>query len=878
MRTRITKFLVVWCLLAIFAAGWRWKGGGHYLPVSVRVTAAATPDVRVWLISPFGTTRELAADDHDQRIFVPEDYQGGPVEAIAVSGLNREDIFNLKIICGESTPGANNVYDTINQWMPEREIAIPFDGSYCLFKPNKLHSRLPGIPVRCLNWGGDLAFLLFCLSLGLLITVLIHTACNCFQRDTLSAVDKRSIPHVSQFEWCAGALRILTVIVLSLQLLNVADQLANCRNATEGVPLILAATLVPIVAPAVVRFSRNVQLQKVAGGLTVGGILLLRWLFAGRRPFFQTGDYGTYQSIALKMLNGEWSAINEGFYNNRLQAERVLGWNLFNVWVSEHLSISPLLLNQVLFLTTMVFLFYAVSRFIGTGAAIMAAGLWSIYPDVFFGGHLLRHDNPAILMLLLYLYFLTVYFKGNSTAQQTSPTVINGWSTSWRILLFLGVLGGCIELQRSYLPFLLCCTLISLLSEVFLLRQPGLRFFNLIKLRTVCLPVISFAIALLIVWCGRYFLQARCGTFTTLSYADVISCWDYDSGVSWQDATPWLDSYTLNTSQEQKTELLLRKQCDAKLGRPAALLDQLLLKNSTLAGVRSAIRMSGGREAGEMFPSVFNVPYAAGKFAFAHAIVCLLLILAISRALAAHQPLGAFERVMFLFSVSFILPILLLTEAAEQYDLVLSVPLAVNAAVQFASLKRQQISSSTANVVRPNRASSVWLGGLAIWVSVIVVWYCASKVVQASPDLTFAEAEVVSVSDNSRLNAGRHAYCLETRSGVLADNEEMVAEFKVPAASLSTDRLRFFVSLDQRRKRIFWKFPIWTASKIRYSVTVDGEEVSTGLIGELRYAAFVNCSVNRRAGDVPIVLRIWSTQHTASGEGAFGGVAIEYLH
>jgi hypothetical protein len=232
---------------------------------------------------------------------------------------------------------------------------------------------------------------------------------------------------------------------------------------------------------------------------------------------------------------------------------------------------------------------------------------------------------------------------------------------------------------------------------------------------------------------------------------------------------------------------------------------------------------------------------------------------------------------MFLFSLSFILPILLLTEAAEQYDLVLSIPLAVNAAVQLGNLKRPRTSDHPDKPVRRKEATTVWLGGLTICTCMTVIWLSACKVVQANPKLTFAEAGVISVSDNAELRAGRHAYCLEARDRVLPANDELVAELSVPTTSLSGDRLRFFVSLDQRRKRMFWEFPTWITRKIYYSITVDGNEVSAGPIGTLRYAAFVDAPVDRKPGIIPIVLRIRTEEDTTTGEDALG-VAIEYLH
>ena len=650
----------------------------------------------------------------------------------------------------------------------------------------------------------------------------------------------------------------------------------NLPKRSEGCVALVTSVLVLVVAANVVRDLHLLYPQRAVFWLAAGGVFAARCVFAGRLPFFQTGDYGTYYSIATRMLNGDWLSLNDGFYNNRLQAERVLGWNILSVWVSENFSISPLMLNQLLFMTTMLLMWFTVSSLIGNNVALIAAGLWAVYPDVFFGGHLLRHDNPAILMLLLYLYLLAAYCIRN--AEDSANPSLQDRRARWRILLPLGVLGGCIELQRSYLPFLFCCTVMSVLLEIVLLNRSEFRISIPSRIKAACPPVFSFGIAILVAWSGRYFLQSRCGTFNTLNYADMISCWDYDSDGSWATATPWLDSYTTNTSSEQKTEVLLRKLCDAKLARPVAFLEQLLLKNSLLSGVRSAIRMSGGREPGEMFPSVFNVPYAAGKFAFGHAIVSALLTFAIARTLAVHQPLSAFERVMFLFSLSFILPILLLTEAAEQYDLVLSIPLAVNAAVQLGNLKRPQTSDHPDKPVRRKKATTVWLGGLAICTCMIVIWLSACKVVQANPKLTFAEAGVVSVSDNAELRAGRHAYCLEARDRVLPANDELVAELSVPTTSLSGDRLRFFVSLDQRRKRMFWEFPAWITRNIHYSVTVDGIEVSAGRIGTLRYAAFVDAAVNRKASVIPIVLRIRTGEDTTTGEDAFSGVAIEYLH
>lgn len=356
----------------------------------------------------------------------------------------------------------------------------------------------------------------------------------------------------------------------------------------------------------------------------------------------------------------------------------------------------------------------------------------------------------------------------------------------------------------------------------------------------------------------------------------------------WQDISPFLGSYSDQIPAETSKDFLLRKMLLEKIQSGVGFWTSLLQKNAELSSLRSAIRMSGGVRQSETFPSIFHVPFASLKFAWGGGWYCLLVSLAILRVILISRIPGELVEVFpAVFSMVGVVAILIFTETAEQYDIFLAFPLAMAAARVLAV---RGAGGGNCSVVKPRTGcevrSAVWqprsliFGAVFLLAMLVVIHLAIAEILSTQPRWTFTQPRLSDEnSGRGEIDSGRYAsVVLAEASPVLVVGVIAKATFVVAEEDLSTDQLRFFVSYDQRRQRLWGKLP-FADLPLRYCVAVDGSPVADGRLEDLANAKFIEHPFQAKGGVHQVELLITAERDISSNEFTYSPrLAIEYVH
>lgn len=293
--------------------------------------------------------------------------------------------------------------------------------------------------------------------------------------------------------------------------------------------------------------------------------------------------------------------------------------------------------------------------------------------------------------------------------------------------------------------------------------------------------------------------------------------------------------------------------------------------------------MSGAQQQNEQFPYVFFVPYSTAKFTLGFSTTLTLLLLAIIRILNISRiPAKSFESLFFLFSTIFLSAVILFTEAAEQYDLFLAIPLAINAGVVlstlFCSTSERNSLTSNHNNHSGMKTRKRLAAGLFSLTLILASYHGLASYVSNRPSLTFARIS----SDVTLLGPGSYQTS-PTRLAIrfsaqhLAENTTISGEASINPRHLQNDNpVRFLISLDQRHENATWASNHPSYANIECTVRLNDKQAFKGKIADLSTPIFVTMSPTSR-DEIKLKLQMKTTAPTTS---TFKSptLAVEYIH
>ncbi len=878
--------MAIFLLLAMGIFAVRYKSGKHYLPFFLELSPAL--DAKVTVISPHGSIRELNRQEKQTSIYFFPDYNSNPAVAIAITSKSPQTLPpSININLGESYVGLNRVVKLHRTDKTPADVKTQLPTDAVLYNNPSKHSFLPNIPGKSFNWAGDVCFLLTILAQGIFLTTTVFVMKRAYDQI-------RKIPH----DQSKGSLSRLTItcIPVSLMLLYVACHLyatamefLTVVNPIETTITTLFTTLVLAIFLMPKETISNIKLTYFTKfSLAISFLLCLfaiRILVSGSTPFYQAGDYGSYLRIGNLILDGKWSALNNNFYLDRVYTERALLFGTPVAFVSKYLLFAPHVVNFFIIAVLTILLFRFVARNYGNLAAFITAVSFNCHPDILFGGHLCRHDNPSLLYLTLILLSLSLLSEHVWSSNRPSATTFLSVAI---LTIFTGILFGIIEIQRSYLPFLIVTSAIALANPLHLATlaiwnrisiPPLFQRVTVACLITVCMSLIGIFVASNI----RNYLSLRSGTFTVRTTTDGLCALETKKAGDWQSIHSWLANYPPAIPPENKSEFTRRKLLYEKFSQYSHMPSHVWQKVQSLVGLRSAIRMSGAQQQYEQFPYVFFVPFASAKFSFGFASIIVLLSLSVIRLVSFSRITPkTFESTFFTFSFVFIVVVLLLAESAEQYDLFLAIPLSINAGIVLSHLIRPRFEVAT---LRDSTKSSPCLYeakslllGFAVLTAMGGIYYVVANSISARPSLTFARTDGETTSTGpARYENQPDRFSLCFSSDRISSGTVITATSKLNRGDFSGDHARFFISLDQRQRNQTWNFEEQKQNNIEYQVKINHKIVSQGSLNSLETPIFANTPIPL-AEDLNITLELRASADVIVRPSLPATIAIEYMH
>lgn len=896
-HNRVAAFLLIACSLLPLLVVVRYRSGSHYLPVSVEISdnlADYGDHAQVLVVSPFGTTRTLEPDRLNSRLFRSADYVTSAVTLIRISGVSRRfgDRVAVRAILGSSV----GFFSRDLQLLPVSHGSAQSDGipgEMVEYGREVQGGSFLTTASKCINWQGDLLLLVTCLvqsavgsGVCLLLSGMLLDGWAYFTHNSMGVGEMAGgkwFPVICRF--LVNSIAVSLLLILSHQLWSEGKRFVCANDAVEH----LTGLIVLVGGVLLLRLAAvHVSLQGSRGHVWRCSVflillLLLRLLGSGAFPWLQTGDYASYWRIGGLMSLGEWGAINDGYLGTEMMAVRAFLYSFPIRLVAGDSTLALVIVNTFCLLGACACLYAAMVSWFGRTEAFIAAVLFSLHPDILFGGHLCRHDNPA--MLYLAMLFLLI---GRVLAVVLKHSSVGLWRPSMICqFMFAGVLTGVLEAQRSYLPFLLASLGIVMgaagICSFSSLRSDGVSLRRALQRPASCLIIFLLISVTAVGVNGMIVGKVRplLGTTESTRNWRVLASMETRSEQTWLDFVPFCSQYTPQIPETQQSQFFIRKLLYEKIQSGVEFWSSLLRKNSVVSSTQSAIRLSGGVIPNEAFPSRFHVPLVTLKSTWGSGWYCVLLSLGIIRLLLIPvMPIHHFEWFPGVFSCVFLAMLLALAEAGEQYDLFLAFPLAISGArvigIQCRTLIRDTRENTGASMVH---MSSGYLRFFAPGVSAIlglaVLQLCLGQVVAGKPALTFAELQPASKSAAT----GRCAASLLPVSPIaLKQGESLRTHFEVSDSALASEWIHFFVSADQRRERL-WPECDFTNLPLTFSVAVDGEIVCKGSVRDLKRPPFIVSRISRSRDIHRVELAVTAESDVSATQmGARGHLTIEYVY
>jgi|GEM_PF-6503023 len=868
---RLVLYIAMWLLVAVV----RYRSGGHYLPIGVESQSPSGRIAAAWIISPFGGVRQLSENPHRPGVFYMKDDFYGPVQQIAVDGT--ADV-RPRIKLGQSYIGLTSTIVRISEVTSGTPSPAGLPASARLFAPELRSSLLSTTAGRTINWDGDLSFVCVTLLQSLFIIVVFEIClmCSCSLRGHESAC-----PGTSGQSVCGavfGLLAVSALLILGHQITVLYWRLTAGINSIEQSIALLLLLIGAFVlthfagAPQSPAKTRSASFWLI---LMVGGFIVLKFVVSGSMPLYQTGDYALYHRMGQQILDGEWRQANSGTVFDPLYIERSMMYGTPAAICERLLPHGDMLLHYLVTGITTLLLYRTVYRFSGVKAAVISALGLNLYPDVLFGSHLCRHENPFLLYLVVFGLLV-------SRLSSAISAVAGRESGAVRLILYTvgtGILCAILELQRRHGIFAAAAVALSvtLLPQ---LQMDGIAASCRVRRLTIgwAVAVMSFVVSLQVSANVRSYIDLSCGGLNRTEVQDWLCASETATSSTGRDMWVWLTHYVPGIPAQERSAFNLRKLAYEKLGSERAMLGHILRKNSVLGDVLCAVRMSGGVQQYEHWPTLYFNPFVSMKICWARAFSILLVGLAITRLLHLRcLPMHCIESIWWIYGMVLVVAILLFGEAEEQYDICLVLPMAVSAARLLCSLAAGRAGNGAGRFAELNNETSHPLfSGVVLLCCLTAMFSVVSFLVGGLNRLQFvAPAEAVTVSTGDTGFFERNSLFLRADG---AANATVVSSISTSfrRRDFTEGRLRCLLTRDYRRGG---QIPSGgDNAAVRFRCLVNGVRVAEGQLAELETARWLDITLPESADDVHFALELLPKGESADSATQIAVIAAEYFH
>lgn len=868
---RLVLYSAMWLLVAVV----HYRSGGHYLPIGVEAQSPSGRIAAAWVISPFGGVRQLSENPHRPGVFYMKDDFYGPVQQIAVDGP--ADV-RPRIKLGQSYIGLTSTIVRMSEVTPGTPSPTGLPAKARLFAPELRSSLLSTTAGRTINWDGDLNFVCVTLlqSLFMIVVFEICLMCSCSLRGHETAC-----PGISGQSVCGavfGLIAVSALLILGHQLSALFWRLAGGINSTEQS---IALLLLLIGAFVLTHFAGATQSPAKTGSgslwliLIVGVFVVLKIVVSGALPLYQTGDYALYHRMGQQILDGEWRQANSGTVFDPIYIERSMMYGTPAAIFERLLPHGDILLHYLVTGITTLLLYRTIYRSSGRKAAVIAALGLNLYPDVLFGSHLCRHENPFLLYLVVFGLLISRLSSAISAVAGREAGAI-------RLILYTvgtGILCAILELQRRHGIFAAAAVALSvtLLPQ---LRTEGIaascRFRRLATGWAVA--ILSFVVSLQVSANVRSYIDLRCGGLNHTEVKDWLCASETATSSTGADMWIWLTHYVPGIPAQERSAFNLRKLAYEKLSSERALLGHILRKNGHLGDVLCAVRMSGGIQQYEHWPVLYFNPFVSMKICWARAFSILLAGLAITRLLHLRcLPMHCIEFIWWIYGLVLVVAILLFGEAEEQYDICLALPMAVSAARLLCSLSAGRVGNAAGRIAGMINARNHPLFSGAVLLCCLIAMFSAVAFLAGGLNrLQFvAPVEAVTVSAGDTGFFERNSLCLRAEG---AANSTVASSIGTSfrRRDFAEGRLRCLLTRDYRRGG---QIPSGgDNAAVCFRCLVNGALVAEGQLAELETARWLDVALPNSADDVHFALELLPEGESADSATQIEVIAAEYFH
>lgn len=875
----------------------RYRSGANYLPLHVSLGESAdSEEFRVFVQSPFGTFSELMPDPR---------YKGRWKSGFSYAGVQRIIIWvrdpevmlldKSMVWAGESSKEAAQLLTA-----PESiSIALPGVTGGATFDLNvqPLARSVLSWPSKTINWQGD-SWLVIVPVLQAIV-VLITTATALFflfgdYRANDSPSTDSSKSGVCSSGWVnnflGAGLWLATLLFLGQHAVLCFGELRGSRFANQ---YCTGMVLVAVIAVSIAVFARRVRRAQTESAIhrcafaAIGVILAAKLAWVAGMDSVQPMDYEQYWRYGTTMAAGDWDEIRN-MQNVYKSAYVVRGFvYAFPVALIFGPSLQGLEFANVLVQTLTLILFYHFGcKAIGARAACLSLPFFAVYPDTWFATTMATHETPALFWMAC-LFWLSERLR--HLTGWTDGFSLSGFLHSALLAVGLGVVVALLDLQRSYGPFVLGASVFSFVvwllrrakSDLSDWRSNGVGRRNLAVGMSIgllaCMTAGTLHRSVLRSLEGYIGSGDRCSTTGLLTAIDTSRDSYLGNTISWRFL------YAPAIPAEESFEFLIRKLLWEKVGVGASFWPFLARNNAILQDPFFVMQFSYCGFPGDFGVELWDISYLQLKrlvCAAAYFVLCFFSILRLL--LIKTFPLRDGEVFVAGFAVSGILAILMLTEVLGPYDTFLVFPMALNVGSLLGGVRTSGRPYSQFSAISE---SVKW--GLAFAVALVAIHQCLSLWVRISglslPKFGGAyDSVALGAADEVHLSPNRVSLSFRDSGDRRIPTGRVTTSIPVPAEVLKRPRVRFFLSGDQRARRIYSADSGWKDLPVTYAVQIGGDTVAAGPLADLNTPQFLvhkltDLVSNGASEDITLVLECFDECLLSSNQ-QWPAITVEYLY
>jgi hypothetical protein len=497
------------------------------------------------------------------------------------------------------------------------------------------------------------------------------------------------------------------------------------------------------------------------------------------------------------------------------------------------------LANVGLQVATLLFLLLWGQSALGLRAIAAALPWFVVYPDWWFAPTLANHDIPAMFFISVVLW--------SAERLRIKITEAHSVSVSHTISLMASVAVAAIgsaflNVTRDFGPFAILAAIFAAVLALMLAKRNDIPPLSPARRVPAAYTILSCLVLFLSLYtlANRTLLQASEIPGISqrgINQLETFSASNSDSNGSFSTLAPWCYMYIPALPADEKHEVLQRKLLWEKLGKRYRFWSHLAEKKSVLAYSGKTMEYAFCGIDGDQM-GLWDIEHFSMHTIFCGTVYGTLVIIFLIRLLVLDRvAIDPGESAVLILGVTFLVPLLLLTEAQNTYDQVLAIPLGSGAGV----IAVRSWSAQAAQITQPVYVRLL-RGGFCLLLLILSQLFFG--VIVNSSGMTFAVVSDV-VNRNCRVECSDTRVALDfTQSQYPGISDSILAEveFRLKGRSLGDGTVCCFLSSDHESQQHF--YPIdWGTCPYRWEIWLDGGRAANGDLRDLSSPKFLKMQI-----------------------------------